>query len=167
MTLEEYKKKVIECISNPECEDVILNNNIQHATILIEQIFRHATHTVKLLSVSLDAALYNQTNVLDAMRDFLKKETTRLEIVTEKEICSKSNAALLGILDKYKAQVGCKIAEPWLSKQYKYNFLTSDDSTYRFEGDKNKHEATAEFHNKSHVLKLNSVFDKIYELAGA
>ena len=167
MTLEEYEKKVIECISNPECEDVILNNNIQHATILIEQMFKHATQRVRLLSVSLDAALYNKKNVLDAISNFLSTEGTNLEIVTEKNICVKNNAKLLSILNKHKKQVGRRVAEPWLSKQYKYNFLVSDDSTYRFEGDKSKHEATAEFHNQDYALKLNKVFDKIYELAGA
>ncbi len=165
MTLEEYEKKVIECASNPECVEVILNNDIRHATILIEQMFKHATRTVKLLSVSLNAALYNQTNVLNAMRVFLAKENTRLEIVTEKEICSENNKELLNILNECKDKVGRNVAQPWLSNQYKYNFLVSDNSTYRFEGDKNKHEATAEFHNKKRASKLNKVFDKIYELA--
>ncbi|SMM99513.1 hypothetical protein SPONN_646 [uncultured Candidatus Thioglobus sp.] len=165
MTLYEYEKKVIECIVDPACTEVILNNDIYHATILIEQMFKHATQKVKLLSVSLDSRLYSQKNVLDAMRGFLQKQYTSLDIVTEQEICPESNVALLKILDKFKTKISAKIAEPWLSEQYEYNFLVADESTYRFEGDKNKHEATVEFHNKEYTLKLNNVFDKIYKLA--
>ncbi len=165
MTEEEYKKKVIECAANSECTEVILNNDIRHAAILIEQMFKRARHDVKLLAASLDSALYSQVNVLNAMRDFLAKENTRLEIVTEKEIRSEDNKELLSILDECKDKVGRNVAQPWLSDQYKYNFLVSDNSTYRFERDKNKHEATVEFHNNKRASKLNEVFGKIYGLA--
>lgn len=165
MDLQEYQKRVIECIHNPECDEVILNHNIEHATVLIEQMFIHAVQTINLLSISLDSRLYAKDNVVSAIKEFLTKDGTTLNIVTEEKICSNGNAKLLEIFKEFKGKVTCKEAKSWLSAQYSYNFLIADDATYRFEADKKNHKASAGFHDATIVGKLSGIFKAINDLA--
>lgn len=165
MELSEYRKKVIECIANPECDDIVLNNNIEHATILIEQMFIHGVEKISLLSTSLDSRLYAKENVISAIKEFLSKDNTTLNIVTEESICPQKNHELLVVFKQFENKVNCKKSEKWLSDQYNYNFLIADDATYRFEEDKKNHEASAGFHDTVIVEKLTRIFNNINKLA--
>ncbi|SFV87026.1 hypothetical protein MNB_SUP05-SYMBIONT-4-396 [hydrothermal vent metagenome] len=159
MNIKKYENKVIECL-NAQQDDIILNSDINHAGILIKQIFLNAVHTVNLLSNKLDAQLYERVEIINAIRSFLNRGG-KLNVAIEGDIDKKSTN-MQKLLAEYKIQP--TVVPGWLKKQYEYNFLTMDDTGYRFEGSREEHKASVNFGDKNQTEKLNAIFNKIVEL---
>ncbi|MDC9726798.1 MAG: hypothetical protein PSN35_03040 [Candidatus Thioglobus sp.] len=161
MNTKDYEKKVVECL-NAQQNEIILNCNIDHAEILIKQMFLNAAHTVNLLSNKLDANLYERNDIVDAIRRFLNREGTTLNIAIEGNM-DQGSIQLIGLLENH--DINPVRIPDWLKEQYKYNFITMDDTGYRFETDREKHEAVVNFGDTQQTEKLNNIFNTILNLA--
>lgn len=159
MNIEKYENKVIEYL-NAQQDDIILNSDINHAGILIKQIFLNAVHTVNLLSNKLDAELYERVEIINAIQSFLNRGG-KLNVAIEGKI-DKNSTNIQELLTKHGIQP--TVVPDWLQKQYEYNFLTMDDTGYRFESSREEHKASVNFGDKNQTKKLNAIFDRIVTL---
>ena len=141
------------------------NSSIMHATEIIANGFLVSRKQVRLLSYYLDPALYGADYVKDAMRKFLKKQDTKLNILVEQDISQ--NHPIMALCREFKDRVIIKRVPDKLVATYSHNFMTMDNWGYRFEYNRKKLVATASFNEKSQieVLKmLKNWFDSLDKL---
>lgn len=165
--VENYREMVRLALSGDD-ESVVLNGSLKHAQIVIEEAFKTATSTVRILSSELDSTCYDAPEVIIAAKNFLKQEGARLFILVEKPLERVLRNPFLNNLDDEidNGQVEVRYVPADISSGYPFNFMTVDDTACRFEGNKAVPEAIVlggkqGGHTTRHLVKL---FDGLREM---
>lgn len=139
------------------------NRDIQHATVIIciALAHAHAKKRVRLLSHMLDPMLYSGQWFLEEAKGFLDRGG-ELQILVETEISE--DHAVYGLAGP-DTRLSVRCVPPDIAKSYKFNFMLVDDLGYRFESDREKHEAVVSFGSETGsqiVSDLGNVFDSLW-----
>lgn len=153
----------------------ILNKDSDHASILIRHLIDSAREELRILSGSLDVGIYGAAEVVTALQRFVVRGGVAYFLLdwTPAGRPGKSFGDFIEhhpFLDaSKKIHVDHKAlfideVPPSVEMRYPYHFLVADDLSFRFEEDKRRQDAVAQFGNKDVAVKLKYRFDEIRKL---
>lgn len=118
------------------------NKDMNHAAIIVCMAFRHAENNIRLLTHKLDESLYGSKWFLDELERFIGKQDSCLKILIESDIVEDHPVMQMSAQHN---QIEVKRVPDVDVREYPFNFMLVDDVGYRFERDRNSHEATVVF----------------------
>lgn len=150
--------------------EIISNSSIEHAAVLIAEMFRRGSGSAQIFSGSLNPALYAREDIVTCIGSFLSSDDASLRILLQDPAEGAANAKIF--LENVKERLGdtalsrveIKQADDF-AKDQSYHFATVGKSAFRFEGDRTKHEAFASFGREEHVTKINGIFESFWKNA--
>jgi hypothetical protein len=176
--IDAYKKYIEECVETGKHEPsrIIYNRSPIHASILICYLIASANIEICILSGALNHGIYGHIDVLSAITQFLKREG-KLRILLD--LCPathdapddfhelrRRNPFLNAIHDfEFTEQASVVRVPSQLAKQYPFHCLIADTASFRFEQDRDKLDAIAQFGNESFARSLKARFDEIWLLS--
>lgn len=169
----EYRE-IIESYARDKVNARVLNGLTDHAQMLIETMFNHASSEMRIYSKNLSKEVFEKPETIAAIQDFLgSKPYARLRILLEDSVTKEwvSNHKLLkmiqGMKDTHKAHGHVEIVSAvgnYASGEVEH-FTVMDNDGYRYEFDHDNCKAVANFNEPTVAKKLLSVFDEAFSLA--
>ena len=164
--MDKYRKEV-KNLADSNSSNIIPNSSIEHAAVLIENLFSHAHHSIRIFSGNLNPKVYNKREVICAADKFLSRDTSeaakKLEIIVQNEIeiGDGDENKLYDLCKKYESICEIKLADEQ-GKSVESHFIVTDKTAYRLEPDRNKHVAFACFNNPDSACELDRFFEEMY-----
>ena len=127
--------------------------------------FQYATEEISLLSQKLDPAVYAGSALLNAVKDFLKRQDTKLRILVESDIPD-GHPLLEACSGNPLAEVR-KVPVETVAL-YDCNFMTVDNFGYRYEANRDQYFASVSFYedgNNISIDHLKQLFGLLFERA--
>lgn len=171
-TIQEYRDRVFAAAERRDGNEPIFNGSLEHASVVMEAMFRHAAERVSILTGRLNPEVYAQLNVLSAARDFvLYHERAKVQILIEEhaEWMLKVHPLLLvlnGVKGMRDNAVQIKRVPESFINSYSYHFTVMDGDCFRYEDDRDKPAAIAVFGKPNTAKHLSNIFDVIWESSG-
>ena len=163
--MDKYRKEVKELADN-KSSSIIPNSSIEHAAVLIENLFSHAGHSIRIFSGNLNPEVYSKSEVVCAAEKFLSKDSSegekRLEIIVQGGIGDGNENKLFDLCKTYDSVCGIKLADEQ-DKSLGSHFIVTDKTAYRLEPDRNQHVAYACFNNPVSACQLDKAFNEMFE----
>lgn len=177
--IDSYERFVAECAkAEREPSQLIYNKNVTHTTILIKHLIRRARSHIRILSGWLDEAVYVDSELMVAMKEFLARngdvrvlvdfQPPRKGIVpTEAGELFHTNSFVRALKSSLTSPDQLRVCTVPLDvvPRYGYHLIVGDDDVFRFEEDRNKVDAVAQFGNTELASKLATRFDEIWGLS--
>jgi hypothetical protein len=146
--IRDYRQRV-KLLADVRNGGAIFNGSADHAAIIVENLFRVATHHVRM---------YGNHHVVQRAEEFLGHSDHRLEILVERDTFSASHPFVRAIAES--ENVSIKLINAEVSEGVPYHFMTADEDCYRFEELKGTHKAVAAFGDRS-AMHLAEIFSQI------
>ncbi len=163
MKIDRYEE-VVNRLAADKTDSRFSNKGPDHATIVVNALFRNATSTVRLFTGCLYENFYTSDIVASAVQKFLENSTVRLSILSENPLSARGMEwvqSLAGgdrvsvfILDKTKIAKDAKIPN---------HFMVADNQAFRLEIDDAKREAVVNFNEPTLAIALSNLFDTLVE----
>ena len=159
--MESYRDRV-EKLARDRDGKPIYNGSLDHAEIIVENMFAHAKSDVCILTGHLNARVYGPAPVMEQARLFLSnpQHTVKLLIEEPEKIEWKEHPFLHEFSDNENVEIR-KIPKN-LQDSYDFHFLVMDDDSYRYEGDKTKYSAIAAFGDKKGAANIREIFNVLW-----
>lgn len=171
--LQEYREKVFAAAERRDGQEPIFNGSFEHASVVMEAMFKHANESINILTGWLNPEVYAQHSVVVAARDFmLYHESAQVRILIEDhaEWMIKVHPLIL-VLNEVAEQtnnaIQIKGVPTSVVDSYNYHFTVMDSDCFRYEDDRSKPAAVAVFGNHDTATHLSSIFDAIWDYSGA
>lgn len=154
-------------------EDYLFHNEGNaHAKIILENLFRNADSHIRIAANTLNNEVVNSSEYMDAMKCFLDKDNTRLDIIVT-QIPRKGDVnmddSLYGLLLNHHAYNDGRITvKSGEGKSFRdkdgerVNFCTGDDMMFRLEDNIEARTAVANFNNPDTTRTLINTFDGVF-----
>jgi hypothetical protein len=170
--MDEAYVAIVRRLAEKRDPEIISNSSIEHAAVLIGEMFRCGSRQANIFSGSLKPALYARDEILNSIGSFLAFKEAKIRILLQ-DIDAGTNHAHI-FLNQIETRLGSAVISSIeikeageFAKRQTFHFATIGDSAFRFESDQTKHEAFASFGQPEQVKKLNHVFDTFWAKAGA
>lgn len=159
--LQRYRESVKTAISVRDGTPVY-NASIDHAAIIVGEMFAHAREDIRLFTGRFNEAVYGTPQVREQAMAFLSDPTHKVHILIEDEV---EDRALRQhpFFQESGNQVNLEVRR--LKRGvYDTNFhmMLMDGESYRFEPNKDQPEAVATFGDKKTTGHLVDIFDKLW-----
>lgn len=134
-SLEEYRRIVTRIAETGTPSEEIINRHPDHASIIIELLFRQAVRSVRILTGKLDKRVYSSPSLVSAIVDFLAESAeNKIHILIEDDMELKNHPIIVestrgGVL----AQISIALVPNEVQANYNYHFMVVDSLSYRFE----------------------------------
>jgi hypothetical protein len=170
-SLETYREQVRLAIARRDGKP-LLNGSSDHAAIIIQEAFRSAKQTVRVLTSKLSPECYAVPEVCTSAKNFFLDNDHRAQILIEapKEKIDWKNHPFITELYQFMVEpdrrLEIRLVPKSVSETYPYNFLLLDNYGYRYESDRNGRAAVAAFlpeDNTAAANHLGTIFSKIWE----
>jgi hypothetical protein len=138
---------------------LILNRSGEHASVIIEQLFRKAEAEVMFLTGALYPPIYGTPEVRESAIKFLKSSSeAKIHIIAEKQLDWRH--PLLAAIEGagLKDRVSLLSLPAQLAEVTPYHFAVADGCCYRLEADKNVYEAMVKFGEPVQGGQLRAIF---------
>ena len=166
MNLQEYREFVRSQALRSE-GDAFFNSSIDHASVVVENLFSIAKKEISILSGSFNPRVYGREDIIREARFFLAMSSNnRLRIILEsdsepdrtvhpffKACCEFSNLEL-------------KVAPPELQERYNFHFIVVDDRSFRYENNEDKPAAIAVFGDREIGEQLGKMYSDLWDQSG-
>lgn len=157
-----YREKVKDAITAMDARP-IYNRSLEHAAIIIEEMFAVAITEIKLFTGRLNVDVYGVPPVLSQAKAFLTGADHKVLILIEEQIDEEElqkhpfirNMSKFDGLEVRRLRAGVYDTE--------FHMMLVDDHSYRFEPDKNQPEAVATFGDRETTEHLNTLFAQLWE----
>ena len=161
--MNDYRKKV-KLAAAAFTGKTIYNGSIEHAEILAQELFHVAENEVCVLSNELNPRVFGSDDVVEQVKLFLAKPDRKLRVLVEQtsEPIRFGHPFYDEFFDKAIRNAEFREVPKEIQGSYKFNLIVSDSSSYRFEGDRDRHEAVAAFGEKSGAKNLQKVFETLW-----
>lgn len=162
----DYREKVKEAIAEMDGRPVY-NGSLEHATIIVEEMFAHAKDEVKLFTGRLNADVYGVPPVIGRAREFLAEPNHKARILIEEQVDEerlRRHPFILGMSRFDNLEVRCLRAGEY---DPSFHMMLVDDHSYRFEPDKNQPEAVATFGDRDTTGHLDGLFEQLWKAGDA
>jgi hypothetical protein len=153
----------------------ILNGNLDHAAIIVQEAFSNAQASIRLLSSRLDPACYAQRGVVEAAKVFLADKDHKAEILLESEMWDPKNNfqwgkhPMLAELRDFWDRIEIRLVPKDWTERYGFNFMLLDDYGFRYEADRRQPAAVAAFlpsdGPKKQVENLKAIFSELWNVS--
>lgn len=161
-SLNEYREHV-ELLASLRNGEPISNGSLEHAAILIEQMFKSADRQVSILTSALNARVYARDRILDQAKMFLALGSRRLNILLESDDAGLVREHPFFERIRNNDNVEARRVPANVRNSYKYHFLVMDDDSYRFEPTKDAPTAVGVFGNKTTASRLSGIFSLLWD----
>ena len=165
MPLFVYRAKV-EMLANRRKGEPVYNDSIEHAAIILQNVFSHAHHSVKILTGELNRDAYGRRSIVDAVKRFVGDDSHTLQILFENEGLTaeqifEEHPLLRAIAGNDRVHL--RRVPRNLQESYGFHFVLMDSDGYRFEPDKRKFGAVAAFGDEAGGKHLGELFSTLWE----
>ena len=163
MSLAEYREYVRSLALERDGQP-IYNASVEHASVVIENLFAEARRKVDVLSGSFNVRVYGRASVVEEAKLFLASSVNnRLRIILEED-----SPEARAIHPFFKAcselpRVELRVAPQDVQELYGFHFVLMDDDSYRFESDKTKASAVAAFGHQQGAENLDAIYESLWE----
>lgn len=162
MSLTEYREYVRRHATRRDGHP-IYNNSIEHASIVIENLFLEAERSVAILTGSLNAKVYGRASVVEAAKLFLVSSAkNRLRIILESDAPDDREIHPFFRTCSELHNFAVRVASQRVQSLYDFHFVVADNDSYRFEGDKTKAAAIAAFGHVEGAQNLGGIYEYIW-----
>lgn len=162
---------LVRKLSAQDSKEIISNGSTDHAAVLMSEMFRRQKGgKAYIFTGSLNPLLYCREEVLRSIKEFLESGG-KIDIIVQNEPEKTSDASLNGSSDdglfaKIKSsgfhdRLSIRRA-PSSLECIPYHFAVIGDKSFRFEPEKNKHEAFASFNRKEMAQTLVGKFAEFW-----
>lgn len=161
----EYEREV-ERLAQEHTGEPIFNSSPDHARIVIQNIFRSASESVKILSGSLTPRVYGRDMVLDEASLFLaSSHRNHVQIILEQDSIEdrRINPLLRRFAKSKSKNVELRIAPEEARKLYNFHCIVTDNDCYRYEPDRKYAVAIAAFGDATGGRRLRNHHASIWE----
>ena len=167
--VDEYRQ-TIERFAAERINQNISNGLPQHAKILLETMFKNASAEMRIYTGDLNADIYGDVTVVDAIKTFLLKPYAKLVILlqnqqptdwAEKHPLIKA----LSLIRGSHGSVEIRFASGNYSTDEANHFAVMDNDAFRYEHNHENCEAVANFNNSKTAKQLVSVFDQVRNIS--
>lgn len=142
----------------------IFNASVDHAAIVIENLFDQAQGRVDILSGFCEARVFGKPPVVAAAHLFLAASfRNRLRIVLDQDRPEQRQDNPFFQMCASLSNVELRIAPVATQAKYGYHFVVADSNSYRYEEDKNSSAAIAAFGHEAGAQHLSSIYDEIWQ----
>jgi hypothetical protein len=160
----EYRQ-LIERLARGGVNQRITNGWPEHASILLESMFKHARSNVRIYSGSLRQDTYDQDELVGEAKRFLAKGG-RLSILLQKVTADLADHKFVqAARSAAPGTLQIKAASGVYATDKAKHFAVMDDCGYRFEIDHAATKAVANFNEPAVACELISAFDRAFALA--
>lgn len=166
-------RELVERLAKSNSSEKIPNATIDHAAVLIENLFAHAHEKVRILSGQLNKNVYGASGVFEKARAFLRGEHEaskeggrRFEILLEAPSSDIGENPLVRLCrEETEFSNICEvkyISDP-KDKEINCHFILVDGKAWRFEPDKETPAAIACFNDPEIGKQLDEMFDVLFK----
>lgn len=166
VSLDRYRRRLASLSpSSTEKAVVFMNRSIEHASIVIEELFRRSKDVVQILTGSLNEKVYAQDGVKKAAAAFLKDNpSAHIDILFEEHFDPKNHALLKYLTSQ---ELGDRVAITYvpsnISAKYKWHFAVADRTKIRLERNRDEFEALVNLGESQLGGELSDLFESIKE----
>jgi hypothetical protein len=162
MSLKEYKAEVkkaaVERIGKP-----VYNASLEHASVIVENMFEYANSNVCILSGELNARVYGREEVVEQAKLFLAHPAHSARILLEDGTVANRNGHPFFEELEDAENIEIRALPKEMQNSYNFHFLVMDDDSYRFESDRSKCAAVAAFGDSDGAKNMRRIFDILWE----
>lgn len=164
MPLFVYRARV-EALARKRTGEPVYNDSIEHAVIILQNMFSHARHSVKILTGELNRKAYARRAILEEVKRFVEHDSHTLQILFESKDLTRNEAGhlhpfLRAISGNERVQL--RHVPAGLQEAYLFHFILMDDDSYRFEPDKERYGAVAAFGDEVGGENLKKLFSRLW-----
>lgn len=165
-------RELVERLAKTNSSERIPNATIDHATVLIENLFAHAHEKVRILSGQLNKDVYGASEILGKARTFLRGECgvsnegkKRLEILLQEPQLDIGENPLVRMCKEepeFSNICEVKCISDAKDREISCHFIVADGKAWRFEPDKRTPAAIACFNEPEIGKQLDEMFDVLF-----
>ncbi len=161
-SLQTYRARVDRMIRERTGKP-IFNGSLDHAAIIIERMFAHAKHEMRILTHNLHPRAYAPDETLEQAGLFLAESDKTLQILLES--VDPIELRIHPFLRRFGRFPNVEIRHipPGLIDIYNYHMTLMDEDSYRFEGDRSKPVAVAVFGDIEGAENLQKIYARLWE----
>lgn len=169
--LDDSYVALVKKLADEDSDEIFNNSSTDHASVVIGEMFRKGEGNAHIFTGSLNPILYSRDEIVDAIGSFLLDERNTLKVLVQDAISPETvspayDGALANrISTKYGhhvlSRLTIKIGGP-STRSISYHFASIGGKAFRFEQDKNKHEAFASFNRPELASRLESMFSNLW-----
>lgn len=162
MSLDEYRQ-LVRSIASKRDSQPIYNASVEHASIVIENLFAKAKRRVDVLSGNFNPRVYGRTAVVEEAKLFLASSVNnKLRVILEED--SPEDRAIHPFFQMCadSRSVQLRIASQDVQDLYGFHFVLMDNDSYRFESDKTKASAVAAFGHRKGAENLSGIYEYLW-----
>ena len=163
MGLAEYSQ-LVRSLALKRDGQPIYNASVEHASIVIKNLFANAQRRVDILSGRCNARVYGRGTVVEEASLFLAMSArNRVRIILEED--SPEDRAIHPLFKAFAdfRSVDLRIAPQTVQDLYEFHFVLMDDDSYRFESDKTKASAVAAFGHRKGAKNLDRIYEYLWK----
>ena len=162
MNLVEYELHVRSLAAKSDGTP-LYNESVEHAAIVIENLFAHADDSVDILSGFCNARVFGRATVVEEAQLFLATASTnKLRIILEKNLPEDRTIHPFFQMCATMPNVELRIAPEKLQERYGFHFIVADKRNYRYEDDKTQPAAIAAFGNRTGAENLTEIYEYLW-----
>ena len=163
MTFDEYRQFVRSLALKREGQP-IFNASIEHASVVIENLFAHAATKVNVLSGVFKPRVYGRDAVITEARLFLaSSRKNKLRIILEEDSPPDRSIHPFFTACSSFPNVELRVAPAKVQDLYGFHFVVVDDDCYRFESDKKLPAAVAAFGDSDGAKNLAGIYSVLWD----
>lgn len=159
MSLEGYRQRVKDLINSMD-GGVIMNNDREHAAIIVESIFEYSFSEIIIFSGWLDQTFYGRPEIVESAQQFLEQEGTVLRVLVEERRSDSYWGGHEFISNVPNSRLEVKhIQYQGEEEELPFNFAVGDGRLIRYEVDKRQTSAIGIFGNIETGDRLKEIFE--------
>jgi len=141
----------------------VYNRSLEHAAVIIEEMFALAKNEVKLFTGELNASAYGLPPVLSRAEKFLADRNGKVRILIEKQVADE-DLRKNPFIQRMSGSANLEVRR-LRTDEYdpEFHMMLADDHSYRFEPDKTEHEAVATFGDDETTDHLAQLFETLWK----
>ncbi len=152
-----YYEEQVKILIEENSDEIIANSSSKHAIILFKNFFRRANSSIYIFCGKLSKTVYDDIQVIDAMRSALEKGIDVQVIICEK---TPDSVSFVELLKQYNKKIFCKKSNIEIN-----HFCVIDGCRYRLEIDPMEKKAIACANSIEIGQSLKKIFYKLQNMA--
>jgi hypothetical protein len=171
----ESYKHYVEKISSGRRKDIIHNVGVEHASIVLGNIFSSSEKIVRVFSGKMSNEVTSNKYYLQHLKNYIYQTNGHIKILlndsAEPDEESEAISFIKNLPDEIRNRVEIRYSTESVylgdDKSKKIHFATGDKSIFRIETDPSNHKAYASFNNSEVTADLIRVFDDLFHTSHA
>ena len=171
MRIDGYEA-MVDKLAKENSQEFIDNSSMEHAAILIQKMIENAKKSIDIFSGAFNKNIYERVALINAAKKFISNGGKLMVIVQNNNFDPRSHKFFNAMIQDCASQVANEQIKLFslpekMSEKLNAHFLIKDNIGFRYEANKEKHEAIACFNDLEVAQSLINLFDALIERATA